>query len=88
MENEKRMFLRATHQGPLLILYTYAIEVDEPIAPKHTRAFAYLDALAAARKQLRSERIIAMSFSRSDIMIIQEPLMNALICGEYSPTVH
>jgi hypothetical protein len=39
---------------------------------------SFLDALADVRKQLWSERIIAMSSSRSNITIIQELLVNAL----------
>jgi hypothetical protein len=40
---------------------------------------SFLDALADARKQLWDERIIAMSSSGSDLTIIQEILVNALV---------
>lgn len=42
-------------------------------------AVSFLDALADARKQLWGERIRAMSSSRSDLTIIQELLVNALV---------
>jgi hypothetical protein len=40
---------------------------------------SFLDALADARRQLWGERITAMSSSRSDLTIIQELLVNALV---------